>query len=249
MKIICSYFMPLFIIGLACSCNNDSKTTSFQFVNEINDEILAAFPGLRARHQFEDDGKPQGIKNYYLDQEYYLEEEEDLFTGTLTSKHFNDSLKVKGIFKDGKIRQFITWYPNGVKKSEMMLQPESKDIQYVTTTWYNSGALKSKYNNLEGKQYYESGNLKTEWDATSATDYWENGEPQAYWPLEHKSADSMLHGTSMAWHKNGTLRIKGDYVNGKKDGRWTHQDSLGKMEKVIFYNKGAVDSTVVNSDI
>lgn len=233
--------LPLLI--LISSCSNNSTTQS---QDGPQNEITKAFPRLNTKYAAPDSGKSRPTSYQFIKQEYYLEDENQLFTGTLTNNQWQDSLKIKGTFKDGKVQQVASWFPDGSKNTETTVQPDNEKIKYVTTTWYPAGELKSKYNNRTGKRYFKSGDLRTEWDETSVTDYWKNGQRRSYRSLKNSNRVSTLDGIFKTWHSNGELSAKGHFVSGKRDGKWIHRDSLGKVEKIVIYSNGERDSTITN---
>lgn len=233
----------LTLLVLVASCSNNPKTQS---QDEAKNEITKAFPRLKAKYAAPDSGKSHPISYQFIKQEYYLEDENQLFTGTLTNNQWQDSLKIKGTFKDGKVQEVVSWFPDGSKNTETKVQPDNENYKYVTTTWYPTGELKSRYNNRTGERYFKSGDLQTEWDETSVTDYWKNGQRRTYRSLKSNSRVSILDGTFKTWHNNGELSVKGQYTRGNRDGKWIHRDSTGTIEKIVIYSNGKRDSTITN---
>ncbi|NGP88742.1 toxin-antitoxin system YwqK family antitoxin [Fodinibius halophilus] len=202
-----------------------------------------AFPKLELSGNSYTNKKALLDSTHFTDRTYYLKDKEQTFTGTLENKNWNDSLKTKGIFKNGKIQTFTSWYPNGEKNSKMVVTPDSTDQQYRTTTWYYSGALKSRYNKHSGKRYFEDGSLKSKWNKKKAIDFWENGNPKAIWPLKNNKRVSFYHGEFTGWYPDHTISAKGTFKDGRKHGKWVYHDSTGTIEKIIYYKNGKADST------
>lgn len=232
----------------SATANSLPALHSTQQMQEMQDDILNAFPELEAVYDISSTGLPDSVDNYYLFQSYRMKGEDELFSGTLVNENWKESLKVEGVFEKGKIRQFNTWYPNGNRRSAMTVTTENPDVQYVTTNWSPSGILQAKYTDAAGEKYFNDGSLKEEWNARGATSYWPNGHKKSYLPLEDSTEADRFHGEARAWHQNGTLGVTGTYRFGKKDGDWVHRDSLGNLIKTVKYDRGKVDTTIVHKN-
>lgn len=229
---------------LFAACQNGPQKNKSRYVNDIFDEVLTSFPELEATYSYEDSTVSEVGDSYYLTQVYYRDSKDQPFTGKLTDRHWNDSLKAEGIFEDGKVQRYTTWHPNGNRFKVYNLDHKNGKITHKS--WHVTGELASEVEDGITTSYYKSGAVKSVSTDTSSTDYWENGNKKTYWPLENGRADFKPHGEWKAWHENGTLGIQGTFVNGKKDGRWLHHDSTGTLTKIVIYDMGAVDSTITN---
>ena len=66
--------------------------------------------------------------------------------------------------------------------------------------------------------------------------YFENGKPRAFWDM----VTGEPSGQMVALYPNGLARLKGQYVNGKREGKWTFWTPDGKLESTTTYEKGVV---------
>ena len=240
MKNILTFFLALLLLALVFSCSNNNSGSSHQ---NQQDQILAAFPDLRIKGN---SGNSSSTQNQFLYRQYYLNEGEKPYSGKLINDQWKDSLTAVGTFDNGKLQKFLSRYPNGNKRSVMEIRPANGDIPYQTKTWYYTGALQSKYDNVDGVRYFKNGNVQTEWNASTVTEYWKNGNRKMHRSLKDSTQTSILDGPFKAWHKNGHLSVKGTFTNGRKDGKWVHRNSAGQIEKVEFFDNGKRDSTITN---
>ncbi|WP_138430955.1 toxin-antitoxin system YwqK family antitoxin [Fodinibius saliphilus] len=237
-------YLLLFLPLLLVSCQSTDRSVGEPSLDQETDQILAVFPELELRDSTSGSNIEQNDSTHFIDHIYYHKGKNAPFTGSMVNKTWNDTLKAKGFFEEGRIQRFVSWYPNGNMNSEMIVTPDSTDAKYITTTWHHSGTLKSKYNRHSGKRYFESGTLKSKWNKNRAFDFWENGNPKAIWPLEKDGEISFYHGEFTAWNPNNTISTKGIFKDGRKHGKWVYRDSTGSIEKIIIYKNGKADSTI-----
>jgi len=49
--------------------------------------------------------------------------------------------------------------------------------------------------------------------------------------IEADTKDGIMHGKYYEYHRNGEIRIKGKYKNGRKTGTWKYYNDSGKQTK------------------
>ena len=90
--------------------------------------------------------------------------------------------------------------------------------------------------------WYENGNKSYEVSYNQGLNdgpalYWyENGNPK----MERHYQDTVLQGVFKTWQENGKITVSGNYVDGKKDGKWLYHDILNPelLIREEFYKNG-----------
>lgn len=49
---------------------------------------------------------------------------------------------------------------------------------------------------------------------------------------------SIQSGTYLEYYKNGTFKVKGQFIGGQRDGTWTWYDENGKIQRLFIYKIG-----------
>jgi antitoxin component YwqK of YwqJK toxin-antitoxin module len=146
----------------------------------------------------------------------------------ITQWHANGQIKMKGQIIGSYPKQqrkdslWSYWYDNGqlAKQINYFAQPDSA-LPY--TTWYKSGQKKS----IGPMSYYHSSGYMGNYsynDGEHDIDYILNGlVKQGYWTT---------------WYKSGITASKGEYLNDRKTGLWTHYFDTGKGNGEIPMSMG-----------
>ena len=147
--------------------------------------------------------------------------------------------------KDGSIRrtEYIPYKSTNVITSTSFRKDGSK--KYVQTlrksetlilgAKSDKGPLKQKINTVN---FYENGNLKSNTTLfglrfiNDIITYYENGQMKMKYSknLEHKR-----NGKYSRWNEDGSVRLDGQYENGKKIGTWKVFDKDGNLKKEKNY--------------
>jgi antitoxin component YwqK of YwqJK toxin-antitoxin module len=128
--------------------------------------------------------------------------------------------------------------------------------RYRNIEYYNNGMIKEITNthnsNKEGiyKKFYSNGNHKTICNylkddlSGDYTDYYENGikkikcnyKPVVSYTKKHQK--SIYNGPYIQYNNNGTIAIKGNYINDKKDGQFITYHINGNIKSIENYEEG-----------
>jgi hypothetical protein len=64
---------------------------------------------------------------------------------------------------------------------------------------------------------------------------------QKYQERPYRKLDSVLHGTSSTWHKNGKLKSRTQYVNGLAQGKSEEWFENGDLQRIVHYVDGKLE--------
>lgn len=144
------------------------------------------------------------------------------------------NMKMRGILRQNS--NYGVWeyfYENGVKSMEGTINGKSKEGEWKV--YYESGELKEtgvySDNKRTGlwKTFFEDGAKRGEIEYTDDhgrfTEYYHSGKILAEGP--RAGAKNVGHWRFFA--EGGTLESEGDYVNGKKNGKWEYKYPSGKI--------------------
>lgn len=248
MKTVIYLLLTGFGLLLLQSCSSGDDNTNLVYVGEVPDQALTAFRNLEAVYTFADSSQQWLRMNYFHNQQYRESGSDQLFSGTLTSESWLDSLDAEAVFEEGYIRRFTNRFPNGEKSSEVNVTGRDHGAPVVhIQTWHYNGNVRSEGTPEMRNWYFEDGRPDRIEDSTSITNYWENGNRQAMWSYEKGMEGDNPHGPSKIWWENGQLGMEGNYVNGSRDGEWFYYDSTGTPDKTEIYRGGELDTTIVHS--
>lgn len=88
------------------------------------------------------------------------------------------------------------------------------------------------------RELYQNGKTKMEWNFKSEL---KNGEAKSFrtdgkpWSA-HTYVNDTLQGPYKTWHENGQLYMEGQFVKGKRSGKWTFFNPDGSIEKEIDFD-------------
>lgn len=157
----------------------------------------------------------------------------------------------KGQFKDDKpIGTFTYYYPNA--KVKAIVKHDAGTNRAVAFFYHDNGVVMSQgiYRDLKKDSIWlnfgPSGKLST---AETFKNDLLNGKRTVYYVSDDPNdksqkvmevsnyTDGLLHGESIQYFDNGTLREKGTYVKGKKEGVWERYHASGvKMVQERYKN-------------
>jgi len=124
----------------------------------------------------------------------------------------------KGLY----IRERWQWYSNGlVEQIDYISKPCETGFCDGTVLYYDSLGL-----------LHQKVEIKNGMRQDSFIQFWENGNPfiiSAY-------KDDIQSGFYNEFHRNKAKWVKGQFVNGKKEGRWEWYDTLGVLTKIHVFN-------------
>jgi antitoxin component YwqK of YwqJK toxin-antitoxin module len=170
------------------------------------------------------------------------------FTGVSLSYHFNEQLKLRYNYKDGKFDGVQEdFFSNG--QLETIRNFKEGFLEGLQEVYYKNGQLNNTGNFKDGKKaglwesYFEDGQIhsKSNWkdeEEINATTfkYFENGQ------LEEKVnyKDGELDGPTESYYENGQLRVRTSFINGINSLFETFYED-GKVREVLPYKDGRQD--------
>lgn len=157
--------------------------------------------------------------------------------------HFYAEWTSGDFFRDEDFVQ--NYYSNGVLKNQGYI---------VDDQMHGNWSHYSRYGELESNRYYFYGEPVDDWysyhdgytDVVSYgnikgighwIEYYNNGQVRESTFFHNKQ----ISGIYQSYYKSGTVKVEGSYLYGKKHGKWTHYNSLGKMIKIENYKEGSLD--------
>jgi antitoxin component YwqK of YwqJK toxin-antitoxin module len=171
--------------------------------------------------------------------EFYVHEiDSNLFV------YFYSEPQIDSTIHDSKEGSVVTWYDNGIKKSEFYYTNDLLDgvqrewtsnDKLISEIIYSNGVLnglyQTWYDNYQPKEYVYYNNGKPFGDHNK---WYEDGRLQLQ---EGYNENGNLEGKYLEVYPDGTLKTKGKYKNGLKRGAWKTIDEKGKS-KTELYRKG-----------
>ncbi len=155
----------------------------------------------------------------------------------------NNKILWKHIFKNGKLKKYYNYSPDGVlisKGKKDYLLNDRFGFKYIEGTkkgnkfhgeyrvYWKNGKIKEKRNYIKGtlsgefKEYYSSG-------AIDEDKYYKNDK---------------IHGEYKSYYDNGNLYAEGQYLEGDKTGLWTFYHPNGNLFQEIYYIEGESEGHV-----
>lgn len=127
-------------------------------------------------------------------------------------------------YKDGLIRHYITYHPNGQQEEERLYDEEGKKHGKVAV--YNKeGELVKEANYNHG--YYHGQQMEVKSNGSKEIETYNDG---------------ILEGEYLLYHPNGNKAIEGSYkTERKKEGTWTYWHENGDIEKTENYLNGKLN--------
>ncbi len=158
--------------------------------------------------------------------------------------YFFSEPQVDSTIHDSKEGSVVTWYDNGVKKSEFYYTNDLLDgvqrewtsnDKLISEINYSNGVLnglyQTWYDNYQPKEYLYYNNGKPFGDHNL---WYEDGRIKLQEGFNEKAN---LEGKYFEVYPDGTLKAKGKYKDGLKKGLWKTVDESGKS-KTSIYRKG-----------
>ncbi|MEQ8907784.1 MAG: hypothetical protein RIC95_01205 [Vicingaceae bacterium] len=166
-------------------------------------------------------GRKQGVwKSYYGNERLKKEEryKDDLLNGY-----------VKLYSPEGKLES-ASLYIDGVKQSEEENQADFN----IQNTYYGDGSLRSQITyNLAGKKDGIAKTFKKNGEVEK-TEIYRNGYLLSSGIIDNAG---LYQGLWETYYLNGQLKSKGEYLDGKKYGKWSYYFQNGTLEQEGFYDK------------
>lgn len=166
-------------------------------------------------------GRKQGIwKTYYNNERVKVEE-----------RYKNDLLNgyVKYYSANGKLES-ASLYIDGVKQSE----EENKADFNIQNSYYADGKIRTQITyNLGGKKDGIAQTFKQNGEVEK-TEIFKNGYLLSIGIID---AEGLYQGMWENYYLNGKLKSKGEYLDGKKYGKWIYYFQNGKVEQEGYYDK------------
>lgn len=183
--------------------------------------------------QFIDDEKHGLWRHFYEDGSRYREIEyvNDRPHGKHIKWHKNGQIHEQGHFKYGRRYAFwTTWYFGGQKRSAGEFIDGKRDSSWVW--WHKNGQVSSKGIMKIGKRILD-------W-----RDWYDNGQVEKSY-----SYDSLgvMQGLYYEFYPDGSKKVEGFSVGGKKHGLWREWDSDGNLVVERQFEEGELitDSTII----
>lgn len=174
------------------------------------------------------EGKVVGKRTSYypngqLESEYSYKE--GLYEGPYTIYFADGKTKETGSYKAGKsIGELTEYYPNGQISNSRVLDENGK--QNGNSIFYD----------VDGKKFHEiqfsKGNL------TKVIYFDKAGTATELVSKKGKKVDYIIN------YPDGTMKIKGQYVESERDGNWNYFDRYGNLELTEYYKNGVLEDTV-----
>ena len=175
------------------------------------------------------------------------------FTGTSVSYWPNGKKQVQKECRNGKLHGTLhTWYENGQEERRIEYQEGRENGEWLI--WYLSGARKVAGEYRDGTAcgqwtlWYEDGQKKGTWEyiggkMINAKRWTGDGhkvveknalvERDGLW-YEVNSDEPFTGG----WFSSGDERAEGEFLAGKKHGKWTEWDEFGGTKRETEYRSG-----------
>lgn len=140
-----------------------------------------------------------------------------------------DRAKPTEEYKDDDLIKRTTYYTNGNVEMERGMKNNRQNGPEKKYT--PEGKLKSEKNYVDGKQVgkqtvHMTSNVA---DYTETSHYGTNGKKDGEY--------------TQVYADTGKPKVKGQYANDQKDGKWLYYNQAGKTEKEEIYEKGSLKST------
>ncbi|NPA67598.1 MAG: DUF3352 domain-containing protein [Chlorobi bacterium] len=207
----------------------------FQLSSEDEDMFKTL---LLAKHN------PDAVKTDELEQ-METEITEDMFRGEVESLAFKINLPEDYLKLDTLYKEF---YDGSAEKIKVEGLIHNGAITGNWKTYYESGNIKSSVNYTDGEPegdayfYYDTPDHTKRADATfekgkitgTYFEYYENGAQKAKMQYDDGKPD----GDAEFYYPSGKLKIKAEYKNGLKHGRWIYYDERGKPVGKEKWKKG-----------
>ncbi|MDQ3141942.1 MAG: hypothetical protein M3Q56_06805 [Bacteroidota bacterium] len=134
----------------------------------------------------------------------------------------NGVLETREFYENGKLVQFISFYPNGVKQVERFYDKKTGLMSGPYFEYYESGAIMKRGNATAGEL------------EDTVLVYYPNNKIQEIEIYKR----GIKHGDLIYFHPNGQVGAIGKYVNDSLDGRWLIYDNDGKKVAIKEYSLG-----------
>ncbi|NLE05852.1 MAG: hypothetical protein GX638_13785 [Crenarchaeota archaeon] len=168
----------------------------------------------------------------------------------LSLSYFFDSLGVRFMVyfnSDGKINEVFwldnnnlrtkthtIYYPNGILKQVGFYKYGIEDS--VWTYWHDNGQIYKIEEYNENFKRYEKPLIEHH-------TYKKTHNGEVFWQFAEKLY-TPLNGKYLEYYKNGDMKIKGQYVDGDKDGIWYYYFEQDILEKKEIWDKGVLIETI-----
>lgn len=152
--------------------------------------------------------------------------ENGLYSGPYTEYFADGKVKEKGTYKAGKrVGEMTEYHSNGEISNTIVLDENGKE---------NGNSI---YYDYDGKKYHEL--LFAKGNLTKILFYDKAGTATEVATKKGKKMDYILN------YPNGTTKIRGQYLDADRDGKWEYFDRYGNLELVEHFKAGEIVDTVV----
>jgi antitoxin component YwqK of YwqJK toxin-antitoxin module len=156
--------------------------------------------------------------------------------GEWTWWHRNGDKAKQGAYEDGlKQGKWQEWHTDNVLKSEGSYQAGQRVGQWG---WYDEdGNLSIRREYAEGRlgkeQYFFRGT-----QVQRRTSEYDDGALQTEWTVLVSDGGEIRHGYERSYFPDGSLKARGLYIDGKKQGSWRTWDEVGNLISETKYKDG-----------
>jgi antitoxin component YwqK of YwqJK toxin-antitoxin module len=135
---------------------------------------------------------------------------------------------------DNSIEKSISWYKNGIKKSEQKGIRGFANSSYFE--WYENGQIKCEELLLDAvrvRDWYENGQVKSEMKSGLTKEWYVNGQIKYEEILVSATTEKQI----VEWYENGQIKSERNYFNGILDGLSIDYNQFGlKISERIYKN-------------
>ena len=198
---------------------------------------------------FHQNGKRYGTWKYFSSYgrlSYSQEYEDGILNGETKNYGSDGMLSSIQMMTDGKLTSSVNYYyQQGALKAEVKTQDSMR--HGVSKWYYRNGKIKTSQNNRQGKLNGDSFDYDRFGNIESRTGYL-NGQSHgySYYYSDGKLKTQYLYEMGVLvseeqFHENGKLKLKQEYLDGKKHGPAVEMDNEGKITSHKNYVDGELD--------
>ena len=203
-------------------------------------------------NNFDENGKKTGYWREFYDNgkiRYEGKFLEDHPVGEITRYYKGGTLQAKMLYTQDKREAYVKlYYENGKIAAEGRFIDKVKDSTWNFYSSYNEQLILKEYY-LSGKRHGESIKLypgrqiseKLIYELDSLNGSWEQYFENGTKRLSGNYLNGKREGEFRSWNAEGKPSIQGFYKNGVMHGKWKYFDQNGEVDIVVVYNNGVME--------